>query len=67
MIEFGESDSVVIDFELVNAINIREFESRDEVSIDWDQGSADERVDANKFQLHVFGLNTGKRPLTRAY
>jgi len=56
MIEFGESDSVVIDFELVNAINIREFESRDEVSIDWDQGSADERVDANKFQLHVFGL-----------
>lgn len=56
MIEFGESDSVVVDFELVDAVNVRELERRDEMSIDWDQGSADERVDADKFQLNVLGL-----------
>ena len=58
MIELGKSDSVVIDFELINAVDVRQFEGRHEVSVDRNQSRADERVDADKFQLNVLGLNT---------
>ena len=49
MIEFGESDSVVVDFELIDPVDVWKLEGGHEVSVDRDQSRADERIDADEF------------------
>ena len=56
MVKFGESNSVVVDFELIDPVNVGKLEGGDEMSVDGDQSRTDERIDTNEFQLNVLGL-----------
>ena len=56
MVKLGESNSVVVDFELIDPVNVGKLEGGDEMSVDGDQSRTDERIDTNEFQLNVLGL-----------